>query len=65
MAQINATQKAAVVAAHRVLDALSMVAPGMPDTAAAREARQVRSDLETQFPDAFTKDTPPIVVAKK
>ena len=67
MAKLNEKQREAVKKAHRKLDALAVLPPGVPDTAEAREARQLRTELEEAFADALEepKETPPIEIAKK
>lgn len=58
MAKLTAKQQAAVTAAHDLIDTLTVVPPGTPDTPAAREARRLRTDLEECFPEAFPKPSP-------
>lgn len=65
MAKLTKAQIEAVRNAHKALDERALIPPGSPDTPAAREARQRRTDLEENFPEAFAEDKPtPIVVAK-
>lgn len=65
MAKLNQNQRDAVKKAHKALDRLAVVPPGYPDTAEAREARELRTQMEANFPDAFEQPKPDIEIAKK
>lgn len=64
MAKLTKAQIEAVRNAHKALDERALIPPGTPDTPAAREARQRRTDLEEAFPEAWPTPTPPIEIAK-
>lgn len=60
---LTAEQAQALRDLHAHLDRDAVSGPGQPDTPALREARDLRTRIETAFPEAFPPAPSPIVTA--